>query len=95
MDNVNQEALYAIREAISEHQLSMNATGLGSGTGAALIDSSRAQWQQDPDQVVSLTAAQLAAAIATAKHQGMQEAYEAAQHAISPPAADAEPAPYQ
>ncbi|WP_035856466.1 hypothetical protein [Cryptosporangium arvum] len=81
MNTPNQEILYAIREEISEHQLSMNAGGLDAGIGGALIDTSRAQWQQDPDQVVSLTAAQLAAAIATAKHQGMEVAYEAAQRA--------------
>ncbi|GAA0268543.1 hypothetical protein [Cryptosporangium japonicum] len=81
MNTPNQEMLYAIREEISEHQLSLNASGLDTGIGAALIDTSRAQWQQDPDQVVSLTAAQLAAAIATAKHQGMEVAYEAAQRA--------------
>ncbi|MFG1924618.1 hypothetical protein [Cryptosporangium sp. NPDC048952] len=84
MDTPNQEMLYAIREAISEHQLSLNASGLDAGMGAALIDTSRAQWQQDPNQIVSLTAEQLAAAIATAKHQGMEEAFEAAQHVLSP-----------
>ena len=87
MDTPNQEVLYAIRQEIAEHQLSMNATGLDLGTGAALVDSSRAQWQQDPDSIVSLTAVQLAQAIATAKHQGMEEAFEVAQRAITPPTA--------
>ncbi|MFI5954336.1 hypothetical protein [Cryptosporangium sp. NPDC051539] len=84
METPDQEILYAIREAIAEHQLSMNATGLNLSTGAALVDASREQWQQDPSQVVSLTAAQLAQAIATAKHQGMQEVFDLAQSVITP-----------
>ncbi|TQS46848.1 hypothetical protein [Cryptosporangium phraense] len=83
METPDQEILYAIREHISEHQLSMNATGLDLGTGAALVVASREQWQQDPDQVVTLSAGQLAQAIATAKHQGMQEVYELAQNALT------------
>lgn len=85
MDNAGHEVLYAIREQISEHQLSMNATGMDTGIGAALIDTSRQQWQRDPEQIVSLTALQLAQAIATAKHQGMEVAFEAAQRAIAAP----------
>ena len=84
MDTPDQQMLSAIREVISQHQLSMNSTGLDTGTGAALIDSSRAQWQQDPEQIVSLTAAQLAGAIATAKHLGMEEAFAAANGVSAP-----------
>ena len=93
MDTPDQQVLYAIRELISEHQLSMNATGLDLGVGTALIDTGRAQWQQDPDQIVSLTAAQLAQAIAAGKHQGMEEAFAVAQHAISP--TDTQPPAYR
>jgi len=80
----DQQILYAIRELISEHQLSMNSTGLDLGVGTSLVDTGRAQWQQDPDQIVSLTAAQLAQAIAAGKRQGMEEAFAVAQNVISP-----------
>ncbi|SHM70686.1 hypothetical protein [Cryptosporangium aurantiacum] len=94
MDTPDQHILYALRQEISEHQLSMNAAGLDLGVGVALIDTSRAQWQEDPDQIVSFTAVQLAQAIAAAKHQGMEEAFQLAQNVIAPPAADAQPRAY-
>ncbi|GAA3396062.1 hypothetical protein [Cryptosporangium minutisporangium] len=91
MDTPDQQILYAIRQEISQHQLSMNASGLDLGVGVALIDTGRAQWQQDPDQVVSFTAVQFAQAIAAAKHQGMEDAFQIAQDVISPSAPDAQP----
>lgn len=86
MDTPDQHILYAIRQEISEHHLSMNASGLDLGVGVSLIDTGRAQWQEDPGQVVSFTAVQFAQAIAAAKHQGMEEAFQVAQAVVAPSA---------
>lgn len=69
----------------------MNSTGLSLGTGTAILDTSRQQWQADPDLPVTLTAAQLVAALATAKHQGMEEAYQVAQNVMAGSARDGGP----
>ena len=85
MDSPDQQILYAIRDEIAQHQLGMDATGLSLGTGTAWLDSGRAHWLADPDELITLTAAQFAAALAAAKHQGMQAAYQAAQDAMARP----------
>ena len=91
MDSPDQQILYAIRDEIAQHQLGMNSAGLNLGTGTALLDSGRLQWQTDPNSEVTLTATQLAAALAAAKHQGMQDAYQAAQDSMARP--ESRPAP--
>jgi hypothetical protein len=94
VDNADQRILYALREEIAQQQLGMNAAGLALGTGNAVLDSSRAQWQAEPDSIVTLTAVQVAAALAAAKYQALEHAYQVAQDVIaqSTPAAQAPPA---
>jgi hypothetical protein len=97
VDNVDQQILYAIRDAVVRHEADMNANDLPLGGGLALLDASRARWQADPDEVVSFSAAQVAAALAAARHQGMEDAYQIAQNVIAgarntQPAQPAQPA---
>jgi hypothetical protein len=82
MDNLDQEILYGIRDAIARHEVDINASGLSLGAGIALLDEGRARWQTQPGAIVELTAAQLAGALAAARHEGMSDSFKVAQDVI-------------